>query len=100
MEFKRVGVWKVRMVVQGFRDDCLALDGADFKYTSDVAGLTAIRNVVFDPIRRNADGSLQDVALSSTDIAYAYLQSDLFPAICPPGYLKVRDPVTGNMRFF
>ena len=88
------------MVIQGFREDCVALDGEDFKYNSDVAGLTAIRNVVFDPIRKGKDGTLEDVTLSSIDIAYAYLQSDLFPASCPPRYLKVKDPVTGEHRFF
>ena len=84
LEFKCVGVWKVRCVIQGFREDCVVLDGEDFKYNSDVAGLTAIRNVVFDPIRRNDDSTLEDITLSSIDIAYAYLQSDLFPASCPP----------------
>ena len=96
LEFKRVGVWKVRMVIQGFREDCVVLNGEDFKYNSDVAGLTAIRNIVFDPIRHNSDGTLEDVTLSSIDIAFAYLQSDLFPASCPPRYLKVKDPVTGT----
>ena len=100
LEFKRVGVWKVRMVIQGFREDCVVLNGEDFKYNSDVAGLTAIRNIVFDLIRRNSDGTLEDVTLLSIDIAFAYLQSDLFPASCPPRYLKVKDPVTGTYRFF
>ena len=76
------------------------IDGKDFKHNSDVAGLTAIRNIVFDPIRRNNDGTLEDITLLSIDIAYAYLQSDLFPASCPPGYLKVKDPVTGTHRYF
>ena len=100
LEFKRVGVWKVRCVIQGFREDCVALDSEDFKYNSDVAGLMVIRNVVFNPIRRNIDGMLEDVMLSSIDIAYAYLQSDLFPTSCLPRYLKVKDPVTGTYRVF
>ena len=100
LEFKRVGVWKVRCVIQGFREDCVTLDGEDFKYNSDVAGLAAIRNIVFDLIRRNSYGMLGDVTLSSIDIVYAYLQSDLFPASFPPRYLKVKDPVTGTHRFF
>ena len=61
LEFKRVGAWKVRGVIQGFREDCVALDGEGFKYNSDVAGLTAIRNAVFDPVWRNSDGTLKDV---------------------------------------
>ena len=38
LEFKRTGIWKVRMVVQGFREDKLALDGFGFNYSSNVAG--------------------------------------------------------------
>ena len=53
--------------MQGFGEECVALDGADFKYNTDVAlaGLTAIPNVVIDPIKRNEEGSLEDVTLSS-----------------------------------
>ena len=100
LEFKCVSVWKVKCVIQGFREDCLALDGADFKYNSDVAGLMAIHNVMFDPIKCNTDGSLDDIMLSSIDAAYAYLQSDLFPVSCPPRYIKVWDPVSRTMRYF
>ena len=78
----------------------MALDGEDFKYNSDVTGLAAIRNIAFDPIRRNNDSMLEDVTLSSIDIAFAYLQSDLFLASYPPRYLKVKDPMTGTYRFF
>ena len=67
------------MAIQGFREHCLALDGADFKYNSDVAGLTAIWTVIFDPIPLKPDGNPEDVTLSSINIAYAYLQSDMFP---------------------
>ena len=78
----------------------MALDGEDFKYNSDMAGLTAIRNVVFNLICKGKDSMLKDVTLPSINIAYAYLQSDLFLASCPPRYLKVKDPVTGEHRFF
>ena len=100
LEFKSMGAWKVHCVIQGFREDCVTLDSEDFKYNSDVAGLTAICNVIFDPIWHNSDSTLKDIMLSSIDIVYAYLQSDLFPASCLPRYLKVKDPVTGTHRFF
>ena len=90
----------MRMVIKGFREDCLALDGADFKYNSDVAGLTVIWNVIVDPIPLKPDGNPEDVTLSSIDIAYAYLQSDMFPPNTPPRYLKVRDPASGTVRYF
>ena len=73
LEFKRTGIWKVRMVVQGFRENKVALDGYGFNYSSNVAGLTAIRNALLSPVP--ADGS---VAVGSIDIATAFLQSDRF----------------------
>ena len=79
------------MVVQGFPEDCLALDGADFKYNSDA---------VFDLILLQVDGTPGDVMLLSTSIVYTYLQSDMFSSNMPPRYLKVRDPVSGNVRYF
>ena len=53
-EFMHVGVWKVRCAIQGFWEGCVSLDGADFKCSTHVADLAAIRNVIFDPIKRNA----------------------------------------------
>ena len=69
------------MVIQGFREDCLPPNGADFKYNSNVARLTAILYVIFDPITLKPDGNLnhEDVTLSSIGIAYAYLQSGMLP---------------------
>ena len=90
LEFKRVGVWKVRCVIQGFREDCVALDGEDFKYKLDVVGLAAIRNIVFDLIRCNSDSTLEDVTLLSIDIVYAHLQSDLSQPAALPGTSKSR----------
>ena len=42
LEYKRSQCFKVRMVIQGFREMCSLLDGADFCYASDVAGLSAV----------------------------------------------------------
>ena len=79
------------MVVQDFPEDCLALDRTDFKYNSDA---------VFDPILLQVDGTPGDVMLLSTSIVYTYLQSDMFSSNMPPRYLKLRDPVSGNVRYF
>ena len=95
LEYKRSGVFKTRCVIQGFREAFALLDGADFKYASDVAGLAAVRNLVFDPIDPG-----EDIQISSIDIAQAYLQSDFFPETDPPRFLKVKDPITGDMRYY
>ena len=71
------------------------MDGVGFNYSSNVAGLTAIRNALLSPVP--ADGS---VAVGSIDIATAFLQSDRFGPEEPPRYLKVRDPVSGSWRYF
>ena len=71
------------------------IDGEDFCYASDVAGLAAVRNLAFDPIAPG-EGSV----ISSCNIAQAYLQSDMFPETDPPRFLKVRDPVSGLFRYF
>ena len=55
LEYKRGGCFKTRCVIQGFWEACALLDGADFKYASDVAGLAAVRNLVFDPIGPGED---------------------------------------------
>jgi hypothetical protein len=95
LEFKRTGIWKVRMVVQGFRENKVALDGLGFNYSSNVAGLTAIRNALLSPVPED-----NSVAVGSIDIATAFLQSDRFGPEEPTRYLKVRDPVSGSWRYF
>ena len=86
---------KVRCVIQGFREMCSLLDGADFCYASDIAGLSAVRSLVFDPIAKGSD-----MTISSCDIAQAFLQSDKFPESDPARFLKVRDPITKQYRYF
>ena len=88
LEFKRTGIWKVRTVVQGFRENKVALDGFGFNYSSNVAGLTAIRNALLSPVP--ADGS---VAVGSIDIATAFLQSDRFGPEEPTRYLDRKSVV-------
>ena len=95
LEYKRSGQWKSRCVVQGFREMCSILDGEDFCYASDVAGLAAVRNLAFDPI-----APVEDCIISSCDTAQAHLQSDMFPETDPPRFLKVRDPMSGLFCYF
>ena len=93
LEFKRSGLWKARCVVQGFAEDKVKLDGADFDYSSDVVGLTAIRMLMLAPRSR-------DEAIALRDISTAFLQSDMFAPEDPPRYLRLKDPVTGAVRYF
>ena len=74
---------------------CSLLDREDFCYASNVAGLAAVCNLVFDPITPR-----EDSVISSCDIAQAYLQSDMFPESDPLHFLKVQDPVSGLFHYF
>ena len=93
LEWKRQGLWKVRVVIQGFKENLLALDGPDFQYSSDVVGLTAIRALFLNPLKKGE-------AIGQLDISTAFLQADLFPPETPPRYLMLDDPVTGTKRYF
>lgn len=93
LEFKRQGVWKVRCVVQGFAEDKEALDGPDFNYSSDVVGLTTVRAMMLGPRQ-------SDDAIAQMDISTAFLQSNMFEEGEPPRYLRLKDPVTGKLRYF
>ena len=86
-------MWKVRCVVQGFHEDKEALDGPDFNYSSDVVGLTAVRAMMLGP-RQVGD------VIAQLDIPTAFLQSDMFGDDEPPRYLRLKDPVTGKLRYF
>ena len=49
LEFKRVGTWKCRVVVRGYEEDKVALDGPDFIYAANVCELASVRNLLFTP---------------------------------------------------
>ena len=93
LEFKRVGVWKARGVLQGFAEDKVRLDGIDFNYASDVVGLSAVRSIIMRPLQEGE-------SIGQMDISVAFLQSHLFPADAPPRYLRLKDPVSGSFRYF
>ena len=90
------------MVVQGFKENKLFLDGPDFDYAANVCELAAVRNLLFAP-RVDPDGpdaGEDPEVIAQCDVATAYLQADMFGPADPPRYLKVRDPVTGEWRYF
>ena len=68
LEFKRSGVWKARVVIQGFREDKLALDGADFIYSSHVVGLAAVRRAIMSPLPAG-------YTIGQVDVAAAFLHA-------------------------
>ena len=88
LEWKRQGLWKVRVVIQGHLEDKEALDGPDFQYSSDVVGMTAVRALFMKPLHEGE-------AIGQVDLATAFLQADLFPPEMPARYLRLPDPVTG-----
>ena len=93
LEFKRSGVFKSRVVVQGFKEERERLDGADFDYASNVISLTAIRQMFMRPLQ---DGEV----IAQVDVATAFLQSTPFGPDETPRYLVVKDPVTQQLRYF
>ena len=93
LEYKRSGVWKARVVIQGFKEDKEELDGPGFIYSSNVVGLAAVRRAMLGG-RRPGHSTMQ------VDISTAFLQSDLFSPDDPPRYLMLKDPVTKGRRYF
>ena len=93
LEFKRTGVWKARVVVQGFREDKELLDGPDFIYSSHVVGLSAVRRLLLTPLQNGE-------ATAQVDISTAFLQSNMFEPGSPARYLRLFDPVANKVRFF
>ena len=103
LEFKRVGCFKVRTVVQGFKENKLYLDGPDYDYAANVCELAVVRNLLFEPRESpyNDDGTARlsddDEVIATCDVATAYLQADMFKPTDPARYLKVYDPVPRRM---
>ena len=102
LEFKRVGVWKCRVIVRGCCEDREALDGPNFDYAANVCEITSVRNMHFQPREDPLLAADKDDAavVASADIATAFLQSYKFGPDEPKRYLRVKDPVTGARRFF
>ena len=104
LEFKRAGVWKVRVVVCGYEEDKVYLDGEGFDYTANMCEISTVRNLLFAP-RENtyagkADGPADANNLSSNgtakndpivigqaDVRTAHLQANRFGPDKPRRYL-------------
>ena len=43
LDIKRNGLYKVRFVIQGFREKLEVIDGPDFNYSSNISGLSTVR---------------------------------------------------------
>ena len=93
LDRKRNGVYKARMVKQGFKEDKEALDGSDFTYYANVCEFTSVRTMVLRPNRG-------DRCLASVDISTAFLQSTPYGPHEPPRFLVVTNPITGEKMYF
>ena len=114
-EFKRVGMWKCRVLVRACYENKVFLDGTGFDYAANVCELASIRNLLFAP-RSNpyvsgdsgadtteaSDTDADPIVIAQIDAATAYLQSKMYGPNEPRRYLKVYrdDPVTRSMRYF
>ena len=93
LDIKRSGIYKVRFVIQGFREKLEVIDGPDFNYSSNMSGLSTVRQLFLKPRKPGR-------AIAQLDVSTAFLQSDMFPEDAPPRYLMCKDPITGKRRFF
>lgn len=98
LDLRRDNSLKARIVIQGFREHKVELDGAGFQYNSNVPHMTSMRMFILQP-RRGKKGPKQKV-LSIRDVMQAFLQSNPFPKHLKKRYIKVRDPVTGKWILF
>lgn len=92
LDIRRNGMWKVRGVKQGFREDKNTADGPGFVYYSRVAKLYSVRISFFRPHRGNRRIAVQDVKV-------AFLQSDKFPDDVVK-YLKMHNPLQNRVEYF
>ena len=93
LDFKRSGVYKARIVKQGFKEDKVANDGVDFNYYAHVCEMTSVRCCTLRPNR----GSRR---LCQVDISTAFLQSNKYAEDEPPKYLVFKNPLTGNKEYY
>ena len=91
LDFKRTGVFKARLVKQGFLEHLVEADGVGFSYYASVTRLEQVRAMVFQP----SEGD----CLASLDVSTAFLQSDKY-ADGHVKYAYFKDPVTNNLRYF
>ena len=115
LDWKRTGIYKVRVCVRGDTENSEALDGEGFDYSSNVCEIGGIRNLVLHPRRnpfthrsengvrsrppRGSEEWLEQWGVSSADVSVAYTQAHAFGPEEPPRFLRIRDPVTGKVRY-
>ena len=93
LEFKRTGVWKVRVVVCGYEENKVYLDGEGFDYAANMCEISGVQNLLFEPREspytgktdRAADANEDNgntttnndpIVIGQADVRTAYLQSD------------------------
>ena len=114
LKFKCMGVWKVRVVVvHGYEEDKVYLDGEGFDYTTNMCEIRAVRNLLFEPHdspyspkssktndkSKGIDNAAPDsdpIIIRQADVRTAYLQSDHFRLDKLKCYLKEADGQTWN----
>lgn len=100
LDLKRTGEWKARCVLQGFRQNKLQADGADFQYYAAVARLATVRLATLRSGRHVPREGREGVReLSTRDVSTAFLQSTPFPDT-DRRYIKVVNPITGLQEFY
>lgn len=100
LDLKRSSEWKARCVLQGFRQNRLEADGADYCYYAAVARLATVRLAALRSGRHvPREGRSGVRELSTRDISTAFLQSTPFPET-DRRYIKVKNPMTGLVEYW
>lgn len=95
LDKKRTGRYKTRIVKRGDLEDWEKADGEGFQYYAAVVSMVAVRLVALLPNR----GGMK-LKLSTVDISNAFVQSDRFPPDAPKQFLWLRDPLTGEKKYY
>lgn len=100
LDLKRSSEFKARCVLQGFRQNRLEADGADYCYYAAAARLATVRLATLRSGRHvPRDGRSGVRELSTRDISTAFLQSTPFPE-SDRRYIKVKNPITGLHEYY
>ena len=91
LDIKRSGIWKVRGVKQGFRENKVISDGPDFNYHANVVKFVTVRLVLAR--RRIA------CVIAIIDVSTAFLQSDPYPAGSEK-CIAFKSPLTGKWSYY
>ena len=92
LDIKRSGMYKVRGVKQGFRENKELADGPDFNYYSNVVKIHAVRLALFRKRSRTR-------IIAMKDVSTAFLQSNKYPK-GKVKYIAFKHPVTHKWIYF